>query len=138
MAGVHSVGAVQWCQFTAGSGCEGPQPSKLPPIIVATTRWPLLAESLADVRSVGAVQCCQFTAGNGCEGPQVLQAPHRSSLPRPDGHLLAESLAGIRSVGAVQLVSIYGRQLLRGTAALQKPVVEAAERQRQRRVVIFE
>jgi len=29
----------KWCQFTAGNGCEGPQPSRPPPIIVATTRW---------------------------------------------------------------------------------------------------
>jgi broad specificity phosphatase PhoE len=28
LAGVRSVGAVKRCQFTAGNGCEGPQPSK--------------------------------------------------------------------------------------------------------------
>ena len=39
LEGVRSVGAVKWCQFTAGNGCEGPQPSKPPPIIVATNGW---------------------------------------------------------------------------------------------------
>jgi len=29
LEGVRSVGAVKRCQFTAGNGCEGPQPSKL-------------------------------------------------------------------------------------------------------------
>jgi len=46
-----------------------------PPIIVATTRWTLLADSLEGLRSVGAVKWCQFTAGNGCEGPQPSKPP---------------------------------------------------------------
>jgi SM-20-related protein len=30
---------VKWCRFTAGNGCEGPQPSRPAPIIVATNGW---------------------------------------------------------------------------------------------------
>jgi hypothetical protein len=55
LEGVRSVGAVKWCQFTACNGCEGPQPSKPQPVIVATAGWALLAE-LEGVRSVGAVK----------------------------------------------------------------------------------
>src|SRR6266403_805840 len=44
--------------LAATGGCEGPQPSRPPPIIVATTRWPLLPDSLEGVRSVGAVKRC--------------------------------------------------------------------------------
>jgi hypothetical protein len=43
--GVRSVGAVKWCWFTAGNGCEGPQPSKPPPIIVATNGWAIAGRS---------------------------------------------------------------------------------------------
>src|SRR4029077_13912382 len=39
LEGVRSVGAVKWCWFAAGYGCEGPPPSRSPPIIVATTGW---------------------------------------------------------------------------------------------------
>jgi hypothetical protein len=43
--------------MSAAGGCEGPQPSKPPPIIVAANQWPLLADplELEGVRSVGAV-----------------------------------------------------------------------------------
>jgi hypothetical protein len=41
-------------------GCEGPQP-KPPPIIVAPTGWPLLADPLEGVRSVGAVKECRLS-----------------------------------------------------------------------------
>jgi hypothetical protein len=47
-------------QFTAGHGCEGPQPSKPPPSIVATNGRPSLADSLEDVRSVGTVKRCKL------------------------------------------------------------------------------
>jgi hypothetical protein len=65
LEGVRSVGAVKWCPFTAGHGCEGPQPSRPQSIIVATNEWSLLADLLG-VRSLGAVKWCPFTAGNGC------------------------------------------------------------------------
>jgi len=39
LEGVRSVGAVKRCQFAAGYGCEGPQPSRPPPIIVAKFEW---------------------------------------------------------------------------------------------------
>jgi len=35
LEGVRSVDAVKRCEFAAGHGCEGPQPSKLP----ATKAW---------------------------------------------------------------------------------------------------
>ncbi len=44
LEGVRSLGAVKRCQFTAGNGCEGPQPSRSLPIIVATNEWSLLAD----------------------------------------------------------------------------------------------
>jgi hypothetical protein len=37
-------------------GCEGPQPSMPPSIIVATNRWASLADHLEGVRSVGTVK----------------------------------------------------------------------------------
>jgi len=45
LEGARSLGAVKRCQFTAGNGCEGPQPSRSLPIIVATNEWSLLADS---------------------------------------------------------------------------------------------
>ena len=39
LEGVCSVGAVKWCRFAAGDGCEGPQPSRPAPIIVAAAGW---------------------------------------------------------------------------------------------------
>ena len=56
LEGARSVGAVKWCQFTAGHGCEGPQPARPAPMIVAMNEWPSLAEALEGVRSVGAVK----------------------------------------------------------------------------------
>jgi hypothetical protein len=42
--------------LSATGGCEGPQPSKPPPSIVATAGGPLLADLLEGVRSVGAAK----------------------------------------------------------------------------------
>jgi hypothetical protein len=50
LEGVRSVGAVKWCWFAAGHGCEGPQPSRPQSIIVAMNEWPSLADSLEGVR----------------------------------------------------------------------------------------
>jgi hypothetical protein len=75
LEGVRSVGTVKRCQFSAGHGCEGPQPSRPLPIIVATAGRPLLADPLEGVRSVGAVKRCQFSSGHGCEGPQPFKPP---------------------------------------------------------------
>ena len=55
LEGVRSVGAVKWCQFTAGNGCEGPQPSRPQSTIVAMNGWAIADDSLG-VRSVGAVK----------------------------------------------------------------------------------
>jgi len=44
--------------MSAHRGCEGPQPSRPPPNIVATAGWALLADPLEGVRSVGAVKWC--------------------------------------------------------------------------------
>src|SRR4029077_17427289 len=118
LEGVRSVGAVKRCLFTAGNGCEGPQPSRPTPIIVATNESPLLADSLEGVRSVGAVKWCLFTAGNGCEGPQ----PSRPSpvIVATNGGAIAGRFPGGRSLRRRrETVLIYGRQRLRGTAALQ-------------------
>ena len=58
LEGARSVGAVELVLISAHRGCEGPQPSRPPAIIVATNPWPLLADSLEleGVRSVGAVK----------------------------------------------------------------------------------
>jgi hypothetical protein len=39
LEGVRSVGAVKTVWLSAHRGCEGPQPSRTPPIIVATNGW---------------------------------------------------------------------------------------------------
>jgi hypothetical protein len=73
LEGVRSAGAVQRCQFSAGNGCEGPQPSRPPPIILATNEWPWPADSLEGVRSVDAVKRLSISAHRGCQGT-ALQA----------------------------------------------------------------
>src|SRR6266481_1562423 len=116
LEGVRSLGAVKWCPFTAGNGCEGPQPSRSLPIIVATNEWSLLADSLEGARSLGAVKWCPFTAGNGCEGPQSSRS-QSIIVATNEWSLLADSWASLRR--RREMVSVYGRQRLRGTAALQ-------------------
>jgi hypothetical protein len=57
-----------------------------------------------------------------------MRARGGSRMPQPmivatnEWRSLADSLEGVRSVGAVKPVLIYGRQRLRGTAALQASV----------------
>ena len=56
LEGVRSGGAVLNGAAFVDCGCEGPQPSKPPAIIVAAPGWALLADPLEGVRSLGAVK----------------------------------------------------------------------------------
>src|SRR5258705_281826 len=129
---------MKWCQFTAGNGCEGPQPSS---DHRSHQPMPLPADPLEGVRSVGAVKWCQSTAGNGCEGPQppsrppsppnpILSPPSPLRRPPPRPPLVSfffqtyafprDSPGGPPRRCPDEMVSICGRQRLRGTAALQR------------------
>ncbi|HEX7193809.1 MAG TPA: hypothetical protein VF207_02475, partial [Chthoniobacterales bacterium] len=57
LEGVRSVGAVKGCQFTAGNGCEGPQPST----DHRCRQRMAIARRFPGGPLVGAVKCCQFT-----------------------------------------------------------------------------
>jgi hypothetical protein len=88
--------------------------------------------------SVGAAKRCQSDKALSGQGTAGLPSLHRTSLPRPDGHAGRSPGAGGRPLRRRrEMVLIYERQPARGTAGLQKPVVEAAKRQRPRRLVIF-
>jgi hypothetical protein len=94
----------------ATGGCEGPQPSRPPSIIVATNRWALLAESLEGVRSVGAGKMVWLSAR-----PQPINV---ATNPWP---LLADALEleGVRSVGAGKTVWLSANRGCEGPQALQ-------------------
>jgi len=70
LEGVRSVGAVLNDGAFVDCGCEGPQPSRPPPVNVAAAGWALLADPLEGVRSVGAVLNDGAFVDCGCEGRQ--------------------------------------------------------------------
>jgi len=105
-------------QFTAANGCEGPQPSRPPPIIVATNGWAMAGRfpggrPLRRRRETGV----QFTAANGCEGPQPSRPP---IIVATNGWAMAGRFPGGHPLCRRRdTMPIFGRQRLRGTAALQ-------------------
>src|SRR4029077_7513454 len=80
--------------------CEGPQPSKLPPIIVATIGWPLLADPLG--RPLRRRREAVLVYGRPrLRGTAALRAPP-IIVATTGWSLLADPLEGVRSVDAVK------------------------------------
>ncbi|HWY91290.1 MAG TPA: hypothetical protein VNY04_00195, partial [Chthoniobacterales bacterium] len=62
-------------QFTPGNACEGPQPSKQPPIIGATNGWAIAGRFPGGRPLRRRREMVLMSAHRGCEGPQPSKQP---------------------------------------------------------------
>src|ERR1700751_2517071 len=89
-----------------GNGCEGPQPSKSPPIIVDSSGR-AIAGRCAGGRPLRRRRWNDVICdGQRLRGTAALQGLHRSSLTAAGEPLPAGLLEGARSVGAAVSVEI--------------------------------
>ena len=124
LEGARSVGAVKWCRFTAGHGCEGPQPSRSLPIIVARNGWAIAGRFPGGRPLRRRREMVLIYGHQRLRGTAALQVADHRCYDRI-------AIAG-RSPGGRPLrrrretVLIYGHQRLRGTAALSRsPIIVA-------------
>jgi len=100
LEGVRSLDAVLNDAALVDCGCEGPQPSRPPPIKVAAARMGIAGRSPGGRRSLGAVLNDAALVDCGCEGPQPSRPPPIKVAAARMG-IAGRSPGGRRSLGAV-------------------------------------